>query len=130
MPLPCRQPIFCSRRMPTLSATGATTSSGTSPGMAAPTRKGECGEGWIRRRAEAASEPTATANGRRSELASAGLLHARQVLQFGPCFERRLPEGRSAAASAAARRATSAAVLPNVSYSWVVCAHKGGEYPN
>lgn len=35
MPLPCRQPIFCSRRMPTLSATGATISSGISPGIAA-----------------------------------------------------------------------------------------------
>lgn len=33
-----------------------------------------------------------------------------------------LPEGRSAAASAAARRAISAAVLPNVSYSCVVCS--------
>lgn len=32
------------------------------------------------------------------------------------------PEGRSAAASAAARRASSAAVLPKVSYSFVVCA--------
>lgn len=39
MPLPCRQPIFCSRRMPTLSATGATISSGISPGMAARHRR-------------------------------------------------------------------------------------------
>ncbi len=39
-----------------------------------------------------------------------------------------LPEGRSAAASAAARRAISAAVLPNVSYSWVVCKCKQGEF--
>lgn len=65
-------------------------------------------------------EPSTGLNATRYTAHSTGP-HARST---GQRWRSSVPEGRSTAASVAARRASSAAVLPKVSYSLVVCKHR------